>query len=94
MSSCAADRVVIERGSGGETIIVLADGMGSGVKANILATLTSKILSTMMINGLSLADCVSTVAATLPVCKVRRAALFDVYGDSPDGQSGGGNHPV
>ena len=68
------DRVVVERGSGGETIIVLADGMGSGVKANILATLTSKILSTMMINGLSLADCVSTVAATLPVCKVRRAA--------------------
>lgn len=55
-------------------IIVLADGLGSGVKANILSTLTAKIISTMMANQLSVEDCVTTIAATLPTCKVRQIA--------------------
>lgn len=57
---------IIEQGDN-STVVVLADGLGSGVKASILSTLTSKIISTMMAAGMSLEDCVSAVAATLPV---------------------------
>lgn len=56
------------------TVVVLADGLGSGVKANILSILTSKIIATMMANSLSVEECVTTIVATLPICKVRQIA--------------------
>lgn len=65
---------VIEQENENNTVVVLADGLGSGVKASILSTLTSKIISTMMSEGLPLEECVSTIAATLPVCSVRGVA--------------------
>lgn len=64
---------VVEEGEN-STVIVLADGLGSGVKASILSTLTSKIISTMMSAGLPIEECVATIAATLPVCSVRGVA--------------------
>lgn len=68
------DHVDIVEQNENSTVIVLADGLGSGVKASILSTLTSKIISTMMAEGLPLEECVSTIAATLPICSVRGVA--------------------
>lgn len=68
------DHVDIVEQNEKSTVVVLADGLGSGVKASILSTLTSKIISTMMAEGLSLEECVDTIAATLPVCSVRGVA--------------------
>lgn len=56
------------------SVIVVADGLGSGVKASILSTLTARIISTMVAAGLPLEDCVATIAATLPVDSARGVA--------------------
>lgn len=70
---CGDHVEVVEQSENG-LVLVLADGLGSGVKACILSTLTSKIISTMMANDLSIEECVSTIAATLPVCEKRGVA--------------------
>lgn len=68
------DQVVVVKPDENTEIIVLADGLGSGVKACILSTLTSKIISTMMAESMPIEECVNTIASTLPVCKVRGVA--------------------
>lgn len=70
---CGDHVEMVEHGEN-SMVIVLADGLGSGVKASILSTLTSKIISTMMAADMSVEDCVSTIALTLPVCSVRQVA--------------------
>lgn len=82
------DSIQLTRDSG-RVVAVLSDGLGSGVKANILSTLTSKIIITMLSGGASLAEVVETVSKTLPVCQERHLAYstFTVARVEPDGEA-------
>lgn len=88
-SNTVWDISVISRNKDGETLcgdqcilewtdddatVILSDGLGSGVKANILSTLTSTMLTTMLKGNVPIEECVTTVAETLPMCKERKLA--------------------
>ena len=66
--SLCGDQCLWARSENGARII-LSDGIGSGVKANILSTLTSTMFQTMLTGNIPLEECVSAVAATLPLRK-------------------------
>jgi len=67
------DNVAIARHADSVTL-ALSDGLGSGVKANILSILTTRIVMRLMENELSLGEVVETLSKTLPVCKIRKLA--------------------
>ncbi len=67
------DSIVTTRGDNSVTVAV-SDGLGSGVKANILATLTTCIAMHMLKNNLPLDEVVQTLSETLPLCQVRKLA--------------------
>ena len=56
------------------TVIVLSDGLGSGVKANVLSTLTVEIVGGLVSGNLSTHEVVETLISTLPVCNWRGIA--------------------
>jgi hypothetical protein len=67
------DKVEVIRTSE-RTTVVLSDGLGSGVKANILATLTTKIAAGLLERKVPLEEVISTIAQTLPICHERLIA--------------------
>ena len=73
----------------GSVVLVLADGLGSGVKACILSTLTSTIISRMVAANLNIPYCVRAIAEALPVCSVRKLAYstFTVIHITPTGKA-------
>ena len=78
------DHVQIVKGSDGSTTLVLADGLGSGVVASILSTLTSAMLSRIMLSrmaeaGLSIEDGVETLVKTLPIARDRGNVAYSTF---------------
>ena len=73
----------------GSVVLVLTDGLGSGVKACILSTLTSTIISRMVAADLAIPYCVRAIAEALPVCSVRKLAYstFTIISISPTGKA-------
>ena len=63
----------------GDSVLVLADGLGSGVQANILSTLASTLLSRMVEGGLPLREAVDALARTLPVSKDRGNVAYSTF---------------
>ncbi len=80
---------VAEVRQGDSTIIVLSDGLGSGVKAHILSSLTAKMAATMLAGGLPIDEVIDCVARTLPVDEVRNLAYstFSILRVEDDGQA-------
>ena len=73
----------------GSVVVVLADGLGSGVKACILSTLTATIISRMIAENLPITYCVHAIAEALPICSVRKLAYstFTVISIAPSGMA-------
>ncbi|MCT4588089.1 MAG: serine/threonine-protein phosphatase [Carboxylicivirga sp.] len=71
----------------GRIIAVLSDGMGSGVKANVLATLTSSMAMNFTIEHREVARTAEIIMNTLPVCSVRKVSYstFTIIDIEDDG---------
>ncbi len=59
---------------GGRVISVLADGLGSGIKASVLANLTATMAARYMAEDADIVRAAHTILDTLPVCSQRQIA--------------------
>ncbi|MBR3674672.1 MAG: SpoIIE family protein phosphatase, partial [Bacilli bacterium] len=73
------DHVQVAKGDDGSLTLVLADGIGSGVVASILSTLTSAMLARMVQGGIPLEDCVSSLVETLPLARDRGNVAYCTF---------------
>ena len=73
-NTICGDHIVITQ-EGDRVRMVLSDGLGSGVQANIASTLTAKLVSGMTEKGFPVEDCLRAMTAVLPTTKKQNLAL-------------------
>src|SRR5574344_1388122 len=56
----------------GRLIAVLSDGLGSGIKANILSCMTATMLLRFIEEDIKIKKAAEIIMNSLPVCKVRK----------------------
>lgn len=86
----SGDTVVIRRlPEEGRLVCVLADGLGSGVKAAVLSTLTATIAARHTAAGRDVRRSAELIARTLPECSVRRIgySTFTIVDIADDGRA-------
>lgn len=86
----AGDVVAIRRlPEEGRLVCALSDGLGSGVKANVLAALTATMAARYAAAGRDVRTCAAVIRRTLPVCSVRGIsyATFTILDIDPDGSA-------
>ena len=73
------DHVESHQSEDGRLTFVLADGLGSGVTANILSTLTATMLVKMIDGGISMKESVASLVKTLPASKHRGNVAYSTF---------------
>ncbi len=72
----------------GRLVCTLSDGLGSGVKANVLANLTATMAQRFVLQRLDVRASAEIIMNTLPVCSVRKVSYstFSIADIGPDGK--------
>lgn len=70
----------------GRIVCVLADGLGSGIKANVLATLTATMAVKYILSDIDVKTASEIIMSTLPICSERKIGystftIIDIHFD-------------
>ena len=71
-NACGDDCRMLTLESENRSLAVLSDGLGSGVKAHLLATMTTTMALSFMRSNTDILRSVETIMDSLPVCEVRK----------------------
>ncbi len=81
-AACGDDVRLMTIDKENRSLAALSDGLGSGIKANVLATMTTTMALRFMQSNIDLMESIEIIMASLPVCEVRKISystfsLFD-----------------